>query len=335
MTDVIIAPRVEDVTSDVEAVVTGAYFRIRPAAVVDGAQWVHSVWPPAVTPINGAAVTVKLDALLTTPYELELTIPDGQGGEKLIHEFRFVPSSGTPVAWQACVLTDGPMGGAVPTGTVQAALDALDARIDGIVISGAGIPAAVDSVFTDATTFGRARLKDADAAAARTALGASTLAIGTTSTTAKAGDYQPAAANVSDSTATGRAVLTAASAAAARTAIGAGDSGLVIGTTSTTAKAGDYQPTAANISDSTTVGRAVLTAADAAAAQTAAGGTTVGKAVFVAADAAAARTAVGAGTSSLVIGTTTGTAADGGVVAAIGGVSAALDTDTDVVILTW
>lgn len=63
-----------------------------------------------------------------------------------------------------------------------------------------------------------------DAAAARSAIGAGTssLAIGTTGTTAKAGNYQPAAADISDSTATGRSVVTAASAAAARTAIGAG-----------------------------------------------------------------------------------------------------------------
>lgn len=50
------------------------------------------------------------------------------------------------------------------------------------------------------------------------------------------------AANISDSTATGRAVLMAADAAAARTAIGAGTSNLAIGTTNTTAKAGDYVP---------------------------------------------------------------------------------------------
>jgi hypothetical protein len=42
----------------------------------------------------------------------------------------------------------------------------------------------------------------------------------------------------------------------------------------------------------------VVTAADAAAAQSVLGGTTVGKAVFVAADAAAARTAIGAGTGA-------------------------------------
>lgn len=84
----------------------------------------------------------------------------------------------------------------------------------------------------------------ADAAAARSAIGAGTsnLTIGTTATTAKAGNYQPTAANISDATAVGRSVLTAVDAAAARTAIGAGTSNLAIGTTSTTAKAGNYVP---------------------------------------------------------------------------------------------
>lgn len=50
------------------------------------------------------------------------------------------------------------------------------------------------------------------------------------------------AANISDSTAVGRSLLTAADAASARTAIGAGTSNLALGTTSTTAKAGDYAP---------------------------------------------------------------------------------------------
>ncbi|QOP66792.1 minor tail protein [Arthrobacter phage Odyssey395] len=47
------------------------------------------------------------------------------------------------------------------------------------------------------------------------------------------------ASQISDSTATGRSLLTAADAAAARTAIGAGTSSLVIGTTGTTAMAGN------------------------------------------------------------------------------------------------
>jgi hypothetical protein len=54
---------------------------------------------------------------------------------------------------------------------------------------------------------------------------------------------------INDSTATGRSLITAADATTARAAIGAGTSSLVLGTTSTTAKAGDYQPTSANITD--------------------------------------------------------------------------------------
>jgi len=70
-------------------------------------------------------------------------------------------------------------------------------------------------------------------------------------------------------TVTGKALVTAADAAAARTAIGAGTSNLAIGTTSSTAKAGDYQPSSTNISDSTATGRSLITAANAAAARAA------------------------------------------------------------------
>lgn len=93
---------------------------------------------------------------------------------------------------------------------------------------------------------------------------------------------------LTDATTVGKAVVKAATQADARTAIGAGTSSLALGTTSSTAKAGDYQPTAENISNATTVGRNVLKAATAADA----------------------RTAIGAGTSSLAIGTSAGTAAD-------------------------
>ena len=102
-------------------------------------------------------------------------------------------------------------------------------------------------------------------------------------------DHTHTAAQISDATATGRSVLTASSQAAARTAIGAGTSNLALGTTASTAKAGNYQPTAANISDATAVGRNVLKATDAAAA----------------------RSAIGAGTSDLALGTTSSTAAAG------------------------
>jgi hypothetical protein len=80
-----------------------------------------------------------------------------------------------------------------------------------------------------------------------------------------------ASTDITDSTATGRSLLTAADAPTARTAIGAGTSSLTLGTTAGTAKAGDYQPTAANISDATLVGRNVLKAVDAPAARTAIG----------------------------------------------------------------
>lgn len=97
------------------------------------------------------------------------------------------------------------------------------------------------------------------------------------------------AAQISDATAVGRGVLTAADAAAARAAIGAGTSSLTIGTTGSTAAAGNHTHTAAQISDASSVGRSVVTAADAAAA----------------------RTAIGAGTSSLTLGTGASQAAAG------------------------
>jgi len=143
------------------------------------------------------------------------------------------------------------------------------------------------SNISDSTTTGRSVLTATDAAAARVAIGAGTssLALGTSSSTAKAGDYTPTkadvglsnvdntsdvakpistatqtaldskaalshahtASSISDSTAVGRSVLTATDAAAARTVIGAGTSSLVLGTSSATAKAGDYTPTKTDV----------------------------------------------------------------------------------------
>ena len=144
---------------------------------------------------------------------------------------------------------------------------------------------------SDSTTVGRAVLTAADAAAARSAIGAGTssLALGSTGSTAAAGNHTHAATGISDSTTVGRAVLTAADAAAARTAIGAGTSSLALGSSGSTAAAGDHTHPATGISDSTSVGRAVMTAANAAAG----------------------RTAIGAGTSSLALGSTGSTAAAG------------------------
>ena len=57
--------------------------------------------------------------------------------------------------------------------------------------------------------------------------------------------------------------------AAAREAIGAGTgtSNLAIGTTNATAKAGDWKPTSADVSDAGAFGRQLMQAADAAAAK--------------------------------------------------------------------
>lgn len=84
------------------------------------------------------------------------------------------------------------------------------------------------------------------------AANATALSIGTTATTAAAGNHTHTqyaatshthtAAQISDATAVGRSVLSATDAAAARTAIGAGtgNSNLTIGVTATTAAAGDH-----------------------------------------------------------------------------------------------
>ena len=122
------------------------------------------------------------------------------------------------------------------------------------------------------------------------------------------------ASQISDSTATGRSVLTATDATAARTAIGAGTSSLALGTTSTTAKAGDYQPTWAQVTSKPTAFAPIIGsgAADAVAgndprltdartptththtASQISDSTAVGRSLVTAADAAVARTAIGA-----------------------------------------
>lgn len=80
--------------------------------------------------------------------------------------------------------------------------------------------------------------------------GATALTIGTTADTAKAGNYAPTTDEITDATDVGKSVLTADTAAAARTAIGAGTSNLAIGTTASTAKAGNYTPSTAEVSTS-------------------------------------------------------------------------------------
>lgn len=121
--------------------------------------------------------------------------------------------------------------------------------------------------------------------------------------------------------------LTGAQQVQARANIGAGTSDLTIGTTGTTAKAGDYVPSWGEITskpttfDPTTHGHAwgEITGKPATFAPSThshpsseiTDATSLGRSLITAVDAAAARTAIGAGTSNLVIGTTAGTAKDG------------------------
>lgn len=125
-------------------------------------------------------------------------------------------------------------------GSLVGAINEVAATVE----AGGNIAAAA---ITDSTVVGRAVLKAVDAAAARAAIGAGTsnLALGTTASTAKAGDYAPSWTEV---TAKPTVIAAGNTQAEARTAIGAGTSSLTLGTTASTAKAGNYTPTWAEVS---------------------------------------------------------------------------------------
>ena len=127
---------------------------------------------------------------------------------------------------------------------------------------------------SDATTIGRQVITATDAEAVRNIIGSGTssLSIGTTSTTAKRGDYQPASSDITDASPLGKSLITISDASAARALVGAGTSSLSLGLTSTTAKAGDYAPSAASITDSGAVGQSIIKSSTTTAAMTAVSG---------------------------------------------------------------
>lgn len=111
----------------------------------------------------------------------------------------------------------------------------------------------------DASPIGKQMLTASDAASVRAMLGAGTsnITLGTTSTTALRGDYKPQSSDISDATPTGQSLLQATSGAAVRAAIGAGTSNLSIGTTASTAMAGNAKPASASTADTLSTPRSI------------------------------------------------------------------------------
>lgn len=252
MTQVVVAPRVEDPTSDTEAVISGGFFRIRPSqAYVSGGQWVHPLWPANTIPLAGSPVTVYLDALPSVSYEIEVYYGRDLR-TPIIHEYRIVPSSGSPVNWQDCTQVAGP--GSTPTvpSALEARVTALETAL-GSVSGGASNLASI----TDMTATARALNALSSVSAMRTYLG-----VPATSHTHA----------ISDITATGTpsstTFLRGDSTWSGTPAAGNPDWADITGKPSTFTPA-THTHTSADLTDSTAIGDALITAADAAAARTA------------------------------------------------------------------
>lgn len=138
------------------------------------------------------------------------------------------------------------------------------------VLTGGGGPGGpiTSELITDASDVGKAVLTGNDVAA-REAIGAGTssLEVGTEPTDAKAGDWQPAVDDLTDAGAAGKAVAKAATQTDARAAIGAGTSSLALGSTASTAKAGNWKPAVDDLTDAGVTGKALAKTTSAAAAR--------------------------------------------------------------------
>lgn len=193
--------------------------------------------------INGQAVVATNDARLTntrTPssnsvstaslQDLAVTAPKLSAGPATTGQV--LSYNGTNLAWTT-VTPDGaiPDSSTSQKGIIQLAGDLSGtagaptvAKVNGVSVS--GTPSAGQVIVASS----------ASAAAWQTAPSGSAVT----------------ADSITDATTVGKSVLRASDAQDARTAIGAGTSNLVIGTTASTAKAGNYTPNADNVTESTT-----------------------------------------------------------------------------------
>lgn len=145
----------------------------------------------------------------------------------------------------------------VEKGSLVGAINEVHAAI------GSGGSITADSI-TDATDTGRALMRAASKAAARSAMdaGTSNLVVGPGATDAKPGNYTPAWNDISSKPAV---IASGADATAARLSINAGTSNLAVGPAATDAKPGNYTPAWSEISSKPVV---IASGVDAGAART-------------------------------------------------------------------
>lgn len=136
------------------------------------------------------------------------------------------------------------------------------------------------------------------------------------------GGGTPSAADIADATATGVALLTAVDDDAARAAIGAGTSNLTLGNTNVTAKAGDWVPALADISDMSVTGENIAKAANYTAVRD-----LLDLGDFATVDAAAAAALLGLGALATLDNITLAQVTDAGDLAALDGVTLAQVTN--------
>src|SRR5664279_2635511 len=181
MTAVVVAPRYEDLDSDTEPVFMEGRFRIRLSTDTTVGGWIQNVWPPYKTFI-GSPITVLLDAS-TVPYEMNMELPDGDGGTRTVHEYRVVTIQSVPTPWETFTQVDGPGGTPSPPDVVDARLTQLETSV--ATLSGGASNLAN---ITDMSLFMRDVNTAATAGEVRGAIGAGVSDVTIGSTTGTAGD---------------------------------------------------------------------------------------------------------------------------------------------------